>query len=134
MRYQVYRNLHTKNWSIRDAKTKRVVGHADHIEMQNVEAVVSEAGRQRVLRERKKNVHAFLVGEVVDTFGYKSYKRRKLKRSERTGTSSSIRMKVRYNPYKHSTFVVTGPDWHDKPFYYSGIFNVFLEEDGQVSL
>ena len=36
--------------------------------MEDAKFVVSKSGRQRVLREGKKYVHAFVVGELVDTW------------------------------------------------------------------
>lgn len=62
----VYFNLHKRKFSIRLRSTGRVVAHARHVEFANGAAfVVSEAGRQRVLRERKKNVHAFIRGTLT---------------------------------------------------------------------
>lgn len=63
---EVYYNLHKHTFSIRDRKTRIVVGHADYVQLRNVTFHVSEAGRQRVLRERRKNVHAFVRGTVMD--------------------------------------------------------------------
>lgn len=62
-RVRVYWNLHKKVYSVQDAATRVVVCHAEHICLRNVTYKVSEAGRQRVLAEQRKNVHAFLVGE-----------------------------------------------------------------------
>lgn len=61
-RVKVYFNLHKKCFSIQDAKTGLVVAHADAVNLKDVSFKVSESGRQRVLREKKKNVHAFVVG------------------------------------------------------------------------
>lgn len=61
-RVKVYFNLHKKCFSIQDKNTGLVVAHAPSVKMKNVEFKVSEKGRQRVLREKKKNVHAFVVG------------------------------------------------------------------------
>lgn len=68
--------------------------HSDHVHIRNPEFVVRKAGRERVLREGKKNVHAFVRGEIThfDDFFNKTlpnYKR------------------VVYNPYKYETFVDT---------------------------
>jgi hypothetical protein len=52
---------------------------------------VSEAGRQRVLRDRRKNVHAYIVGRVSDAPGTLPGGRR-----------------VRYNPYETETFECEG--------------------------
>jgi hypothetical protein len=58
----VYYNLHKHTWSIRDCKTRRVIGHSDHVLLFEVKPKVSQAGRERVLREQRKNVHAGLEG------------------------------------------------------------------------
>ena len=61
---QVYRNLHDKDgsrrWSIR--QNGLVVAHADEIYLACCDFHVSAAGRNRVRREGKKNVHAFVDG------------------------------------------------------------------------
>ena len=64
MKVRIYWNLHKGMWSVQDAKTRRIIGHAFQILVRDAAFTVSEAGRQRVLRERKKNVHAFVVGEL----------------------------------------------------------------------
>lgn len=63
---RIYRNLHKNCYSVQDAKTRRVIAYRDYIALENATFVVSEAGRQRVLRDHKKNVHAFVVGTVLD--------------------------------------------------------------------
>ena len=66
-RVRVYFNLHRKQLSVQSKTDKgwRVWLHANKITLENVEFKVSEAGRQRVLREKKKNVHAFIEGDLV---------------------------------------------------------------------
>lgn len=64
MKVRVYWNLHQGCWSVQDARTRRVIGHATQLLVRDAKFNVSEAGRQRVLRERKKNVHAFVVGDL----------------------------------------------------------------------
>jgi hypothetical protein len=56
-----YRNLHTGLWSV---KQDRVAFHTNIIYLKNVDFLVNEKGRQRVLAERKKNVHAFVRGYI----------------------------------------------------------------------
>ena len=58
----VYRNIRQKCWSVRDCKTRRVVAHLDQLSLNGATFKVSEAGRQRVLQEKKKNVHAGVEG------------------------------------------------------------------------
>ena len=67
MRVRVYYNLNRAVWSIKAMEGEfkgRVIGYADAVVLSNAHTVVSEAGRQRVLRERRKNVHAYIEGEL----------------------------------------------------------------------
>ena len=61
---RVYRNLHKKCWSVQQKQKGRwkVVAHAESITLLDCVFRVSEAGRQRVLRESRKNVHAYIQG------------------------------------------------------------------------
>jgi hypothetical protein len=93
MRVFVYFNLHKKVWSIKDLATGRVVQHASQVLLTDCTFKVSKAGRERVLRERRKNVHAGVVGTLIaadptDTLQF---------------TAKYI--PVTYNPYKYETFV-----------------------------
>jgi hypothetical protein len=65
MRVEVYWNLTRNCWSIRDAATGRIHAHADKVSVRGAQFIVQPAGRKRVLRERKKNVHAFVRGELA---------------------------------------------------------------------
>jgi len=85
----IYRNLRTKTWSLRSSKG-RVVGHPREIWIDSPVFVVSEAVRQRVIREKMKRVHAGVRGFISTT--------RKV--------SLSDMVEVTYNPYKYSSFVV----------------------------
>jgi len=92
MRVEVYFNLHKKTFSVRDCKTGRVVKHTNDITILEPKFVVRKAGRERVLRERKKNVHAFVRGIM---FHYHT-----------VFFAPDTTTEVTYNPYKHSTFVI----------------------------
>ena len=83
MRVEVYFNLHKRVFSIRSCKTGRVIHHTKNVHIRDPQFVVREGGRQRVLRERKKNVHAFVRGyatyfnedcPTLDTIGYNPFK------------------------------------------------------------
>lgn len=69
-RYRVYRKISGSGievWSIRATTGRfagRVVGHADELVLRDVTFWVSEAGRARVLREGRKNVHAYAIGRL----------------------------------------------------------------------
>ena len=94
MRVYVYFNLHKKVFSVRalEGENKgRVVAHVNRILIDRPEFVVLEAGRQRVLREQKKNVHAGVRGiwtawvDGIDEWDHLT--------------------PVTYNPYLYSSFV-----------------------------
>lgn len=70
---QVYKNLNKSRaakqniYSVRDKKSGLVIGHVKNICLKNCKFKVSEAGRQRVLREKRKNIHAIIEGETCKT-------------------------------------------------------------------
>ncbi|QGJ90984.1 hypothetical protein SEA_BIANCATRI92_86 [Mycobacterium phage BiancaTri92] len=93
MRVFVYWNLHRGMWSVKALEGPdkgRVITRTQHVILRNVTGKVSEAGRQRVLREGRKNVHAGLVGELVQ--------------AEAVNLPKDARP-VTYNPRKYETFV-----------------------------
>lgn len=63
MRVEVYWNLHLSCWSVRHKD--KVISHVPSISLRDVYWVVQPAGREKVRREKRKNVHAFARG----TFG-----------------------------------------------------------------
>lgn len=87
MKVSVYWNLHRNCWSIRHKG--KVIGYADSLLLEDVTFKVSESGRQRVLREKKKNVHAFACGTLLD---------KNLVKPE------IMNRAISYNPYKFSFF------------------------------
>ena len=62
---RVYRNLHKKTYSVKQGSLVRC--HADQVTLSDCQFIVSKAGQRRVRDERRKNVHAFIEGYVVDT-------------------------------------------------------------------
>lgn len=87
-RVRVYRNLHTGNFSVQCAKTGLVIARVFNIELRDVQFVVRQAGRRKVLAEKRKNVHAFVVGYV-------------------TNGAKIANQQVSYNPYKMDCFYST---------------------------
>lgn len=88
-RVRVYFNLHKRLFSVQEKGEKgwRVIGHTNNITLKDVRFKVNEAGRQRVLKEKRKNVHAYVEGYVShDSFDCKSP------------------MRVKYNPYRAGSF------------------------------
>jgi len=98
MRVEVYFNLHKYIWSVRSCKTGRVILHTDEVHIDNPTFVVRKAGRERVLREGKKNVHAFVRGDMTVFNDFDHIK---------VGFDPDYvdYTLVSYNPYKHDTFV-----------------------------
>ena len=100
MRVETYYNLHKKCLSYRPSGGK--VRHAHTLLLNNVTLAVQPAGRVKVRREGKKNVHAFIRGDVAfvrhtlaDDCGDISYEN-----MERQGYR-----RITYNPYKFDSFV-----------------------------
>ena len=100
-RVEVYRNLHNGTFSIR--RNGKVVKHLENwmtLHLQDVKFSVQPAGREKVRREGKKNVHAYVRGTVIDAPTYKYSDTFKDK----------CNVWVTYNPYQNDTFVASVPD------------------------
>ena len=110
MKVSVYRNLHNGLISIKSASSGLVLGHAKSVDISGANFVVNEAGRQRVLKEKQKNVHAYVKGLLLNTIGFTPYKGRSLQRCTALGAIHSTYKDttVSYNPYKQPYFVIKG--------------------------
>jgi hypothetical protein len=106
MRYRIYRNLRKQCWSIQEKVDGRwiVTQRRDEVIVMHARFKVSPAGRARCLRERRKNVHAYLLTDHI-----MEHNPRRLVVGER----------ITYNPFKHETFVDThnGEPVHDHTGY-----------------
>lgn len=60
---QVYRNLHKNKWSVK--YNGKVIAHMDELVLKDCVFRVQKAGRARVLKEKRKNVHAYIKGTIV---------------------------------------------------------------------
>ena len=62
-----YRNLNTGNMSLTQLINKSwiLIGHTDNLAIEYPRFCVSERGRQRVLNEKRKNVHAYCEGLLL---------------------------------------------------------------------
>ena len=90
----VYFNLHKHVFSLQSRNKDtygRVIEHSDHVILKNAKFVVRQGGRQKVLQEKKKNVHAFVYGEVVQSLP--------------EGRVVLSEIPVTYNPYRYEQFV-----------------------------
>lgn len=98
---QVYRNLHKDCFSVRQAGIVRF--HTKNLMLKNASFIVGLKGRERVLKERRKNVHAWVKGYVVN---------QSASIYEPNGqTLFDFRWhSVTYNPYYMDTFYIPGED------------------------
>ncbi len=65
-RIEVYRNLHNDTFSIRrNGKVVKHLANWQSIFLKDVKFAVQPAGREKVRREGKKNVHAFIRGTYL---------------------------------------------------------------------
>ena len=69
----------------------RVIAHMEVINLKDVSFKVSQAGRQRVLREKRKNVHAFVIGDIAGCASI-------------SGEPYQLAKPVKYNPYAGESF------------------------------
>ena len=111
-----YFNLRTHEFSVRHKGKVRT--HADWIMVlpgdgkQTVQFKVSEPGRQRVLREQRKNVHSYVVGDAWTedrySFACDTIPARSLKPGYEVIEDLDERydhpVSISYNPYKGGTF------------------------------
>ena len=87
---EAYYNLHKKTFSVRHAG--RVWFHTNVLTLRNCKFAVQPAGRAKVLKENRKNVHAFIRGFFV-------------RGDDHTNHRMLHERKAMYNPYYMETFV-----------------------------
>jgi len=94
----VYKNLHKGCWSIKQDGLVKM--HTTDLCMYDCSFPVNKKGREKVLKEKRKNVHAGVVG-YIDTHW-----------SNKPKTKLTT-----YNPYKYKSFVQVDDD--TKPVFWS---------------
>ena len=91
--YRIYLNLHKDMFSIQAWNVKkkgwRVYSHMKSLVASSVTFKVYESGRQRVLKERRKNVHAYVCAKHI---------------SYAPPREKGLRNEITYNPYKGGEF------------------------------
>ena len=67
-----YRNLNKPGvtWSIVNSSTGLVDQYANKVILKDVNFKISKAGQLRVRKEKRKNVHAFVIGNIVTNIPY----------------------------------------------------------------
>lgn len=121
-RVRVYKNLHRNCYSILrkyyDPDKKKyswlVWNYLFEMTLLDPKFVVREGGRRRVIKEQKKNVHAFIEGTLSDEKPPKF--------------SATTNPRLKYDPYKSGHFHLLGwPDMDANDHHFS---YVHLSEDG----
>lgn len=91
---RIYRNLNNGTMSVqaKEGKSWKVVGHVTEAIVSGVVFKIQEGGRQRVIRDQCKNVHAWGEGVLLS----------------RVDESILAPIPLGYNPYTDSTFLQRG--------------------------
>ena len=87
MTIHVYWNLNKKCWSVRHKGL--IIKHLKTMTMQDCSFHVQPAGRERVVKTKVKQVHAYVKGNITGE----------------DVTTTSIGKRISYNPYKRDHFV-----------------------------
>lgn len=90
---QVYKNLHLNCWSIRHKN--KIIAHTETLELADCVCHVGQSGRERVLQQKQKNVHAWIRGTLL---------------SFHPMLDDSFK-EITYSPYFHKSFI-----WSDSKF------------------
>lgn len=109
---ECYRNLHKDCFSVRHKGIVKV--HAESLLLSEATFHVSQKGRERVLREQRKNVHAYVKGKLeVDSKIFQII-------GEGSGDWLESLLTYRgwaeltYSPYHHVSFVLRGTTKHTR--------------------
>ena len=95
-KFYIYRNLRTGGFSVRYRGL--VIDRAFTLVAENVEFKVNELGRLKVIKERQKNVHAFVVADKYNAKKYPFLQKDKVDNLDR----------ITYNPYTDTQFKCNG--------------------------
>lgn len=112
-RAEVYRNLHKDCYSVR--KKGKVIAYETRLFLLDATFAVQPAGRQKVLDQKRKNVHAFVRGNF------------KIYPEDLTVPLETSKL-VSYNPYKfgYFYFVETGLPIYEAPLAYFNDKGVYV--------
>tara|TARA_A100001391_G_scaffold205404_2_gene205794 strand:- start:2580 stop:2957 length:378 start_codon:yes stop_codon:yes gene_type:complete len=94
MKVDVYWNIRKKCFSIRHKG--KVIAHRQYVQLRDIKWVVQPGGRARVLRDRRKNVHAFARGTLVNAL------------TSMPDPLNHDYKRIIYDPYTYDSFVTLG--------------------------
>lgn len=113
---RVYRNLTKKGVWYSLVQKGKTVAHSSAICLRDCTFHVNEKGRQRVIKNKRKEFHAYILGMYTGSGMDTTTKRNDL---------SAI---IKYNPYKHSGFTCTNLTINH--FVVKGAWFVICNEEG----
>lgn len=111
----VYRNLNRKGKVFSLLQKGLVVAYTTAICLTDCTFIVRATGRNKVIREKRKNVHAFIKGTVSGSC------------MGTTALRNDLPVKVSYNPYENDSFM---GDTCGKKFKLKGAMAVIINKDG----
>ena len=100
----IYKNLHKDCWSVKQDGLVKM--HTHDLSLFDCSFRVNAKGREKVLEERRKNVHAGISGYIDLDWNEENV--------SREGQKTQLAM---YNPYKYKSFVRVDDD--SKPVFWS---------------
>ena len=111
----IYKNLHKDCWSLK--QDGLVKAHMHDLTMFDCSFRVNAKGREKVLKEKRKNVHAGISGYIDSPW---------VMNALAVQTKFSNIKLAKYNPYKYSTFVRS--DDNTKPVFWSSSVRMTKDE------
>lgn len=120
----VYRNLNSKKLSYSIRQKGLVVAHSDALTLRDAEFIVSDKGRKRVQKEKRKNVHAFIKAFIVryGIVGTDAVS------TEKPSERLPLPARIKYNPYNDLGFHCD--NLAKKPFEVRTAFGVIINSKG----
>ena len=118
-RVMVYYNLHKHTFSIQYKGLLML--HADYVKLANVEFRVRKGGLEKVRVEKQKNIHAFVIGTLVDYMEYPATH----------VPSPSTTKSITYDPYKYDSFVYKDTQ---EPVYKAGEVEMINQAGGKKGI
>lgn len=107
----IYRNLNRKGHvysfkALEGPYKGRVVAYAEAFTATDIEFRVSQAGWQRCIREQRRNVHAGIIGDVIEISGAATRLPHNIKVKPYVLSMAIGCDSITYNPYRtHGSFV-----------------------------
>lgn len=127
-RVEVYRNLNNGMWSVR--QEGKIIFHCNRLVLRDARYRVQDAGRERVRKEGRKNVHAYISGYLSNVRGY--HRETKDLPKDKDGCLRDAR--VSYNPYTDEHFMCPTRDGKNRMLIWSSDWCDLWIDDQQTNV